>query len=283
MIRSHFLELLQCPACRLAGREGELRLSVTRRPELLCLSCEESYRIIDGIADMVPRLGPQRVKAYRTETLNNLIASSYDFSLPLMSLSAWKCDPLRFVDWTHFALGRAQGGFHLSLPVATGGLLAHVWAPHHNAKVVAVDLSWNMLRQAKRRLSKLDMELLMVRADVDRLPFREGVFRSILSLNGLHGFDERVRGLDEFYRVLDSDGMLAGSTLIRGRGRIADWVLDFYERNGVSPMLRSREYVFSELNRQPDVRVLHQTHGAVLFFSVERGQSTVTQPSQWIL
>jgi len=286
MIRSDLLEILCCPVCRVAQRDATLRLSGGRRPTLDCVSCDEVYRIVDGIPDMVPRRGPQRVKAYRTETLNNLIAGTYDFSLPFMSLTAWRCSPLRFVDWTHMALGRAQGGWHLSVPVATGGLLAHTWGPHLDLRVVGVDLSWNMLQRARLKLERAQLPAYLVRADVERLPFRDGLFRSVLSINGLHAFDERTRGLDEMLRVIEPAGVLAGSTLVRGKERMADWVLDLYERNGVVPMLRSTAYVLAELSQAGKRKVLHESYGAVLFFLVEGEALPATSTSQqqeWVL
>lgn len=260
------LEILRCAACRTDAaleRDDEDRA-------LRCSGCGQRWPIVDGIVDMVaPRAEPD-TRRYRPERLDDALASSYDLALPLMSASVWRCPPMRFVDWTNMAVGRAQGGRLLALPIATGRLLTHIWGPYLDVQVVGVDRSWKMLRAARRHLRRAGIPALLVRADVDRLPFREDVFDAVLSMNGLHAFDERTQALSELWRVLEPGGLLAGSTLVRNRGRIADQVLDAYERFGVSPMLRGKDYLLSELREAfPGARVLHETYGAVLFFAAE--------------
>lgn len=258
------LGALRCPGCR-----GDDALE----PEgdaLVCRGCASRWPFVDGILDMVVERTTRDTRPYRPERLDDAMASSYDVALPLMSATVWRCPPLRFVDWAHMAVGRAQGGLHLSLPVATGRLLSHVWADYLDVRVIAADRSWKMLRHAQRQLDRAGVPALLVRADVDRLPFRDHAFASILSLNGLHAFDERTQALHELWRVLDAGGTLAGSTLVRNRGRIADTVLDAYERFGVSPMLRGKDYLLAELNETcTGGHVLHESYGAVLFFAVE--------------
>ena len=266
MIHSELLNILVCPSCDATDRE--LRLGGGRRPELICSACEARYPVVDGIPDMVPA-GPQRVKLYRTETLDNLIASTYDVAFPAMSALGWRCSPVRFVDWTNMTLGRAAGGYHLSLPVATGKHIQHSWGPHRDARVVAVDMSWKMLRRAKHNLEHNNISSMVVRADVENLPFRGGTFRSVLSINGLHAFDKRENALSELLRMVEPGGMLGGSTLIRNRERIAEWILDAYERYGISPMLRSADYVVAELEALGNVSVHFESYGAVMFYTVE--------------
>ncbi|OIP42274.1 MAG: hypothetical protein AUK47_04690 [Deltaproteobacteria bacterium CG2_30_63_29] len=273
MIRPEFLAILRCPVC--CTDATALHVAGLREPSLAC-DCGAMFPIVDGIPDVMPHRVGEPAKNYRTETLDNVLAGTYDLLMPLMSATAWRCDPLHFVDWANMALGRAQGGFHLSLPISTANILRHSWGPHLDLQVVAVDSSWEMLHRAKRRLRRAKIDALLIRADVERLPFKNGTFASILSVNGLHTFDNRAYGLAELFRVAREGGTLAGSTLIRDQGRFAEWVLDRYEHYGLSPMLRGKHFVCSEL-AELGGKVSYESYGAVLFFAVEKLAETSAQ------
>jgi ubiquinone/menaquinone biosynthesis C-methylase UbiE len=212
--------------------------------------------------------------------LANVMAGSYDVALPAMSLLAWRCQPLRFVDFTQMVVGRAQGGTLLALPVATGWLVRHSWGQHLDVKVVAADSSWNMLRRARRRLQRAGIDAVCVRVDLERLPFDDGAFKSVLSHNGLHDFDDRAAALNELHRVTAATGLLAGSTLIRDHEGLTDRVLRLYERHGLAPMLRSKAFVYAELEALGGGRVLHESYGAVLFFTVDKGRAPLELASR---
>ena len=191
-----------------------------------------------------------------------------------MSLIGWQCPPLRYVDKAHKAVGRAQGGVYLECPIGTGLILGHIKPEMHiDGPFVGVDSSWGMLRQAKRQFTSLGLEdkVTLMRCDPEHLPFKAESVRSLQSPNGLHTFNDRVRVLREFDRLLEPAGFLSGSTLVRGQGVMADTILGMYERYGVFPMLRSREFVIRELkNTLLYPNTTTETHGAILFFSATR-------------
>ena len=70
--------------------------------------------------------------------------------------------------------------------------------------VVGVDFSEGMLRKARG---------LLVLADAEHLPFRDGVFDQVLSITALQNFPEPLRALAEMNRVLRSGGRLVLSSL----------------------------------------------------------------------
>ena len=266
MIPRSVLELLQCAACAQPG----LALGGGLPAELICEGCGERYPFVQGIPDLIPRSAGEKYRYYRTDTLRNLIAPFYDLIAPLMSLGLWQCPPLRYVDAAHRAVGRTGTGVYLECPVGTGLVLAHIRAEHINGPLIGVDSSWKMLRRAQRRFEAAGMadRVTLLRADPEHLPFQDQVIRSLQSVNGLHGFHDRAQVLGEFNRILEPGGHIAGSTLVRGYGPLADLILEKYEQYGVFPMLRSREYVIQELNdllAYPHVR--RETYGAVFFFS----------------
>ncbi|MEL6178176.1 MAG: methyltransferase domain-containing protein [Myxococcota bacterium] len=267
MFPKHILELMQCPACG----NPELGIGNRRQPDLVCEACGERYPFEDGIPDLIPRSTVQQYRYYRTDTLLNLIAPIYNYTAPIMSLIGWQCPPLRYVDKAHKAVGRSRGGVYLECPIGTGLLLGHIRPQEHvDSPFIGVDSSWGMLRQARLRFSALGLSdrVFLMRCDPEHLPFKEGTIRSLQSTNGLHTFNDRTRVLREFDRLLEPGGYVSGSTLVRGQGVMADSILGMYERYGVFPMLRSREFVIRELKQTLRYATIHhETHGSILFFS----------------
>lgn len=265
MISSDVLELLWCAACA----DGALEVAAGMPSELVCEACGERYPVVDGIPDLVPRSASEKYRYYRTDTLRNLIAPLFDIGAPLMSMLLWQCPPLRYVDAHHRAVGRSAGGVYVECPVGTGLLLGHVRAEHLDGPFLCIDSSWSMLRRAQVRFAKEGMQdrVTLLRADPEHLPLRAGVVRSLQSVNGLHGFHDRTGVLGEFDRVLEPGGHVAGSTLVRGGGPLADVILHWYEQYGVTAPLRSREYVIQELDEVLNYVFRHETYGSALFFS----------------
>lgn len=269
MIPRKVLDIMECPSCG----HPDLGIGTRRQPDLVCEGCGERYPFVGGVPDMVPRKKIQQYQYYRTDTLLNLIAPFYDVAAPLMSLAVWQCSPLRYVDMAHKAVGRSAGGAYLECPIGTGLVLGHIQAEHIEGPLIGVDSSWKMLRRAQARFEENGMaeRVTLLRADPERLPFRGGAFRSLQSVNGLHAFHDRMKVLTEFDRVMEAGGLVSGSVLVRGQNALADAIMNTYERYGVFPMLRSREFIISELRRILKYEVVrHETYGSVLFFSAQK-------------
>lgn len=266
MIQREVLDLLQCPSC--GG--PQLSLGSGRRPDLVCEDCGAHFPVVRGIPDLVSPDATSPPGNYRTETLSNVIAGIYNFVAPAMSLAIWQCSPLRYVDHENRALGRASGGVYLEAPIGTGIALAPVIASHHDALILGVDRSWKMLFKAQKRLRRTAKPFQLIRADFSNLPFKSNTVDSLQSLNGLHGFTERVAVLEEFHRCLKDRGFFSGSALVRAQTDMADALLERYERYGIYPMLRSPEFLLQEV-RSADFKSLRfETHGAVMFFTGEK-------------
>lgn len=263
MISRRFLELLQCPVC--GGRQ--LNLGAGRRPDLICESCHARYPIVDGIIDMMPPHRSIEPGQYRTETLFDLIANIYDVVAPAMSIGIWHCSPLRYIDQENRAVGRANGGVLLKAPIATGVVIDKVLAPYHDVAIVGVDSSWKMLKKANARLKRHGQPYLLLRADLNVLPLRDGCVNGVQSVNGLHTFTDRQVAVSEWVRVAKPGSMISGSTLIRGQEGTADAALDRFEQYGVYPMLRSGGFIVEELRSAGVTNVLHESYGAVMFFT----------------
>ena len=262
MSRSELIEVLRCTVCS----HDELKLGAGRRPALGCDQCSASFPIIDGIVDMVAANDVAQPGNYRTDTVPELIGGMVDVAAPFMSTAVWHCSPLRYVDVTHRAVGRAEDGLYVAAPIGTGIVLDRVLAHYHRATVVGVDSSLKVLRKAARRFRD-DPRVHLVRANLNNLPLRSGAAQSVQSLHGLHTVTDRERTITEFVRVSADDAFVSGTALVRGQELVADAVLDRYERWGLLPMLRTPEFIVTQLRACGLSDVRFETHGAMLFFT----------------
>lgn len=135
------------------------------------------------------------------------------------------------------AIGRANGGPILDLPVGTGYFTLDV-AEHHDGIVVGADLAEGMVLESQRaaRAANLD-NLELVRADAHRLPFADGAFACVMCWNGLQVMPGTEATVQELARVLRPGGTLFASILTLPLGD----VVSERTRRKLPPMLQGRD------------------------------------------
>lgn len=79
-------------------------------------------------------------------------------------------------------------------------------------KVLGLDISGDMLRKATKKLPGPDA--ILMRADVQQLPFADRSVRAMTCFGGLNSFPSGAVALKEMARVLAGDGRLRGSVLL---------------------------------------------------------------------
>jgi ubiquinone/menaquinone biosynthesis C-methylase UbiE len=76
-----------------------------------------------------------------------------------------------------------------------------------DAEYAALDLSIAMLRQCKLKNSDLNIEL--IHADAQSLPFAENSFDAVFHFGGVNLFNDPGKAIDEFIRVAKADGIVS--------------------------------------------------------------------------
>jgi ubiquinone/menaquinone biosynthesis C-methylase UbiE len=99
-------------------------------------------------------------------------------------------------------LRRASGSV-LEVAAGTGKNLAHYPAA---CRIVALDLSTEMLEVARDRAAKLSMHVMFLVADAEHLPFRESSFDTVVSSLSSCTFPDPVAALKEMARVCSTTG-----------------------------------------------------------------------------
>jgi ubiquinone/menaquinone biosynthesis C-methylase UbiE len=100
-------------------------------------------------------------------------------------------------------LFRRASGKVLEVAAGTGKNLAY-YPP--DCRIVALDLSTEMLKVARDRAAKLTMHVMFLVADAEKLPFRDSSFDTVISSLSTCTFPNPIAALEEMARVSRHDG-----------------------------------------------------------------------------
>lgn len=91
----------------------------------------------------------------------------------------------------------------LEVPVGTGILTMPVYQTLPRAEITCLDYSPDMMAQAREKAERLGLKnVAFEQGDVGALPYRDGSFDIVLSLNGFHAFPDKEAAYRETFRVL---------------------------------------------------------------------------------
>lgn len=129
----------------------------------------------------------------------------------------------RYLELALSAVPEDFSGKLLEVPVGTGVLTMSVYRSLPNAEITCLDYSPDMMEKARRRAPD---NVNFVQGDVGRLPFEDGAFDIVLSLNGFHAFPDKEAAYRETFRVLKPGGVFCGCFYIAGENKRTDWFID---------------------------------------------------------
>ena len=122
----------------------------------------------------------------------------------------------------------------LEVPVGTGVLTMPLYQTLPQADITCLDYSPDMMGQAQEKAERLHLEnVTFQQGDVGALPFADGAFDIVLSLNGFHAFPDKEAAYRELFRVLRPGGTFCGCFYVAGECKQSDWfVRHIYEKTG---------------------------------------------------
>ena len=114
----------------------------------------------------------------------------------------------KHLDYMHKRIIRSllnsSGGTILEAGVGTGRF--SVWLSEKGFEVVGIDISKEMLKQAKRKIQSSNVLLNLVLGDVHFLPFKKGIFDNCICINVVNHITDIDQFLKEVKYVIDSKG-----------------------------------------------------------------------------
>ena len=114
----------------------------------------------------------------------------------------------------------------LEVPVGTGVLTMPLYKTLPHADITCLDYSADMMAQAQEKAARMQLGHVHFRqGDVGALPFADGSFDIVLSLNGFHAFPDKAAAWSETCRVLKPGGIFCGCFYITGAHGRTDWCI----------------------------------------------------------
>lgn len=133
-----------------------------------------------------------------------------------------------YIDHALFGIPEGFRGRLLEVPVGTGCLTLPRYLAFPGARITCLDYVDRMLDAARQRSAALNLgNVSFLQGDVGRLPFEDGEFDIVLTLNGLHVFPDKEAAFRELFRVLKPGGIFCGTCYVAGRRSRTD----FFVRN----------------------------------------------------
>ena len=120
----------------------------------------------------------------------------------------------------------------LEVPVGTGILTMPLYQTLPRASITCLDYSPDMMAQAREKAARLRLaNVSFQQGDVGALPYADGSFDTVLSLNGFHAFPDKEAAYRETCRVLKPGGTFCGCFYVAGEHPRTDWFIrNVYEK-----------------------------------------------------
>lgn len=169
----------------------------------------------------------------------------------------------------HNALTSSNHGWALDAGCGSLAFTAQTYADFSGRPIILLDKSLTLLRIAKQRLIQLNQQvpenMVFLQGDALQLPFKPKSFETIISMNLLHVIPEIAKLVAGIKNVLNNDGTITFTTLVKSNRFLANRYLNFMGHMGeaVPRTINQLLTVFNELN----MPVKHQVVGNMAFIN----------------
>lgn len=133
----------------------------------------------------------------------------------------------RYLELALSGIPKDFSGRMLEVPVGTGVLTMPVYEGLPDADITCLDYSADMMERAMRQAEKRGLKnVRFMQGDVGKLPFPDGDFDLVLSLNGFHAFPDKGAAYHEVFRVLKPGGIFCGCFYVKDENKRTDWFIE---------------------------------------------------------
>jgi ubiquinone/menaquinone biosynthesis C-methylase UbiE len=161
----------------------------------------------------------------KEESSPDLTRKRYNRIAFLYDLMEAPMERLRFASWRQKLTGRIAGPTALEVGVGTGKNL--IYYPD-NLDITAIDLSPRMLKRARKRANKLNLNVNLQEMDVQHLNFADNSFDTVFATFVFCSVPDPIAGLQELRRVCKPDGKLLLLEHMRPENFILGLIFDLF-------------------------------------------------------
>lgn len=147
----------------------------------------------------------ERRQSDDNERETDLVRRRYDRVAPLYDAMEWLAEALRFSTWRREQWERVEGDTIVELGVGTGKNFPYYPS---EADVTAIDIAPKMLERARRRAEREGVDVDLMEADAQDLPFADDSFDAAVATFVFCSVPDPVQGLREARRVVRPGGQL---------------------------------------------------------------------------
>ena len=149
-------------------------------------------------------------------------AKVYDVAVKV--LPVWKT-------WIKTVIPHIEGNRVLEASFGTGYLLMQY---ANNYETYGIDFNNNMVKVARRNLSRKGVKASLQWANVEALPFPENYFDTVINTMAFTGYPNGKQAMSEFYRVLKEGGklLIVDFDYPSNRNRFGYWLTKSMESAG---------------------------------------------------
>ncbi len=179
------------------------------------------------MSSVTPYKDQSTSKKEQVATMFNNIAPKYDFLNQLLSMGihkGWRRKAVAF-------LKEVKPKTILDIATGTGDFAIEAMKLNPD-KVVGVDISEGMLKYGVEKINKLGLQskIELKLGDSEALPFADNSFDAITVGFGVRNFENLEKGINDIYRVLNANGMIAILEFSKPRKFPVKQVYHFYFR-----------------------------------------------------
>lgn len=196
----------------------------------------------------------------------------------LVSNTVWKMDKNKDMEYQKLAVKAIPEDFNgkmLEVPIGTGVLTMPMYQNMTKADITCLDYSKEMMARAERRAKDMNIKnISFIQGDVGKLPFEDGTFDLVLSMNGLHVFPDKDKAFSEIFRVLKKDGIFCGCTYIKGECRRTDWFINkmYVPKGYFNPPFDTKQSLHKRLEKMYKTAQVETVMSEACFQCVKRGE-----------
>jgi len=186
----------------------------------------------------------------------------------------WDTSPDHYKAFEQQALESDKNGWMLNAGCGSLVFTDKLFGKHKGRPIVLLDQSIRMLQRAKQRLEaingKISDSVVLLQADIFKLPFKIGTFKTVSFPGVLHVFDDPLKPVKLLLKVLSGHGVMYISSLVHVPGRsFAGAYLRCLHLGGEIAAPRSEYELVDQLSTIEGLSNLtHHTKGNMAYFTL---------------